>query len=218
MSGATDDLVAGLVADIRPVRRLAPPWRRVLWWALLGAPWVALTVAIMPPLPDLAARFLQPAFAVQQAAAVLTAILAAHAAFAAVVPGRSRWLLLAPLLPLAVWLASLGQGCIDEWLRGATLWYIDLECLPKIALIGFAPAVLMVFMLRRGAPLRPNLTVALGGIAAAALGNFGLRLFHPLDASLMVLAWQVGAVALLAALASLLGPRVLRWRATGAPP
>jgi len=48
-------------------------------------------------------------------------------------------------------------------------------------------------------------------LAAAAIGNFGLRLFHTQDAALMVLVWQVGSVALLAALAGLTGHRLLRW-------
>jgi hypothetical protein len=84
--------------------------------------------------------------------------------------------------------------------------------LPVIALVGFVPAVIMAIMIRRGAPLFPHLAVALAGLSAAALGNVGLRLFHPTDASLMVLVWQFGSVALLAALAGLFGPTIHHWR------
>ena len=59
----------------------------------------------------------------------------------------------------------------------------------------------MAVMLRRGAPLTPFATMALGGLAAAALGDFGLRLFHSQDASLMVLVWQFGTVVVLSVLA-----------------
>ena len=55
-------------------------------------------------------------------------------------------------------------------------------------------------------------TVLGGGLAASALADFGLRLFHTTDASLMVIVWQVGTVALLTALSALLGRRLLRWR------
>ena len=65
-------------------------------------------------------------------------------------------------------------------------------CIPAIALAGAVPAALIVFMLRRGAPIGPGLSMALGGLAAAGLGSFGLRLFHAEDASLMVLVWQLG--------------------------
>jgi hypothetical protein len=77
----------------------------------------------------------------------------------------------------------------------------------------------MVIMLRRGAPLMPCATVALGGLAAAGLGNFGLRLFHPQDTSLMVLVWQVGSVFILAALSACVGRYVLNWQSfIGAAP
>lgn len=81
----------------------------------------------------------------------------------------------------------------------------DWFCFPAIVLVGAIPAVAMVVMLRRGAPLMPCRTVTLGRLAAAGLGNFGLRFFHPQDASLMVPVWQFGRVVILAALAGCLG-------------
>jgi hypothetical protein len=70
----------------------------------------------------------------------------------------------------------------------------------------------MTVMLRRGAPLTPHLTAALGGLAAAGLANFGLRLFHTQDASLMVLVWQVGSVVILTAACAFAGRRLMNWR------
>jgi len=67
-------------------------------------------------------------------------------------------------------------------------------------------------MLRRGAPLTPHITSALGGLAAAGLGNFGLRLFHSQDASLMVLVWQVGTVFILTIMLAWAGQYLLNWR------
>jgi hypothetical protein len=70
----------------------------------------------------------------------------------------------------------------------------------------------MVVMLRRGAPLTPRVTVALGTLAVAALGNFGLRIFHIGDVSVMVLVWHFGGLALISVLAGQIGRRVLNWR------
>jgi hypothetical protein len=70
----------------------------------------------------------------------------------------------------------------------------------------------MVVMLRRGAPLYPRVSVALGALAVAALGAFGMRLFHIGDATVMVLCWHFGTVALLSALAGWAGRSVLAWR------
>jgi hypothetical protein len=88
----------------------------------------------------------------------------------------------------------------------------DFICIPAIALVGTLPAVAMVIMLRKGAPLWPHMSAALGGLAAAGLGNFGLRLFHAQDASLMVLVWQMGTVFMLTVLCGWAGRLFLDWR------
>src|SRR5262249_22139581 len=132
-----------------------------------------------------------------------------------VVPGYDRRILLIPLLPLAAWLASLGEGCWRNWVAlGADglVLRADWDCLPPAILIGIVPAIAMVVMLRRGAPLLPRVSIALGALAVAALANLGLRLFPVGDASVMVLFWHLGGAAVLAAVAALAGRRVLYWR------
>ena len=55
--------------------------------------------------------------AVEQAAIFLTGLTAALAAFSTVVPGRDWRISLLPLIPLGVWLGSLGEGCMHDWSR-----------------------------------------------------------------------------------------------------
>lgn len=211
----TQRLIETLINDSGPVRRLPRPWLRCALWLAISVPYLALIVVMMSPRPDLATKFADARFLVEQLAALATAVTAAIAAFAAIIPGYNRRVLLLPVIPLAVWLGVLGQGCISAWLHlgsaGLSL-QTDWICLPAIALAGAVPAIAMVVMLRRGAPLMPYFTVALGALASAGLGNFALRLFHAQDASLMVLVWQFGSVFLLAALATYAGPHVLNWR------
>ncbi len=210
----TEYLIDRLAAEAVPVRPLPSPTLRVLTWLATAAPAVILAVVAMGPRSDLADRLGDGRYLLEQAAAAVTALSAAYAAFSAGIPGRPRWLLMLPSVPLAVWLGSLGQGCVAAWLQagpeGMTL-RADWLCLPAIAMTGAVPAVAMVVMVRRGAPLRPHATTTLAALATAALGNVGLRLFHSEDASLMVLVWQFGAVALLSAAAGMLGRRVLPW-------
>ena len=210
-----DELIRDLAGLASGVRRLPAPSLRALAWLAAAIPYVVAVAAAEGFRPDLAEKFLDARFAVEQGAAFLTAIMAAFAAFCAVIPGRSQWLLLAPVPPLVVWLGSLGFGCLENWLRSGVEGLVltpEWSCFPGIAMVGAFPAAAMAFMLRRGAPMYPRLGVALGGLAAAALGDFGLRLFHTTDASLMVLVWQLGSVALLTALAGLAGPWVHSWR------
>lgn len=211
----TEDLIDRLSADAAPVRPLASPLRRLALWLCVAVPAVAMVVVVMSPRPDLGPKLAEGRYLVEQGAALATALLAAFAAFSAGVPGRSRRVLAWPLVPLGLWLASLGEGCVTAWLRlGADGLELrpDWECFPAIVMTGAVPGAAMVAMIRRGAPLMPRVTVALGALAAAALGNVGLRLFHLQDASLMILVWQFGTVAALSLLGGGFGGRLLRWR------
>jgi hypothetical protein len=208
----TDDLISRIAEDAAPVRRLPSPVLRTALWMAIALPSVLLIIFIMSPRPDLGERFTEPNFVIEITMAFATSVTAAFAAFSAIVPGSARWPRWLVLLPLAVWLGSLGQGCIRILLNSGTLsigW--DWICIPAISMVGAIPAFAMLWMLRRGAPLYPCMTVALGALSATALGAFGLRFFHPQDASIMVLLWQFGTVAMLTALAGCSGRRILFW-------
>ncbi len=216
MTMKTDELISSLAADTRtPIRRLRPPFVRLMAWLALSVPWVVIVVAVMHLRPDLAAKLQESRWMVEQGASLATALTAAMAAFCAGVPGRPRWELFMPLAPLLLWLGALGTGCVSDWIAAGPhgmSFEQDWECLPGIVMVGMVPGIAMAAMLHRGAPLAPTLSVGLGGLAAAALADFGLRLFHTQDAGLMVLIWQVGTVALLTMLSTAIGRRLLRWR------
>jgi hypothetical protein len=215
MTRDTDAFIRRLAGEIEPVRPLPNPWTRAGAWLALSVVYVALVVFVMSPRADLVLKMLERRFVIEQAAAFATGVVAAAAAFASVVPGYSRGWLAMPLLPLSVWLGTLGYGCIEDGMRlgpaGLSL-QSDWFCLPAIAVVGAMPAVAMALMLRRGAPLAPRAATALGGLAAAGLGDFGLRLFHTQDAGVMVLVWQFGAVCVLTAAAAAAGRHLLHWR------
>ena len=210
----TGELILGLAASCAPVRPLPTASRRAVLWLMISLPYVATVVAMKPTQVDVLGG-IDARFALEQAAIFATALTAAIAAFSSVVPGRDRKICLLPVVPLTVWFASLGQGCVQDWLRfGADGLHVrpDWECAPTAIFIGIVPAIAMVVMLRRGAPLTPRATVALGALAVAAIGNFGLRIFHLGDVSVMVLVWHFGSVALISTLAGRAGRHVLSWR------
>ena len=215
MAMDTNRLIQHLAEQSGPVRPLAAPWKRTAIWVALAIPYMALVVIVMSPRSDLIAKASDVRFVIELLAALATGIAAAAAAFASTIPGFSRKLLILPAVPGAVWLGSLGQGCVQDWIKYGPVGLSirpDWFCFPAIVLVGAVPAIAMAFMLRRGAPLTPHTSTALGGLAAAGLGNFGLRLFHTQDASLMVLVWQVGTVVILSVLAGWAGRQLLNWR------
>lgn len=210
----TRHLIDRLASGLTDVRPLPSPHRRLITWLAVSLPFAALVVLLMQPRPDLAVKLGETRFLAESLLALTTALAAAHAAFRLVVPGTGRGILWLPVVPGGLWLMTLGAGCLADWLReGAAGLQIspDPACLPKIALVGSIPALAMVLMLRRGAPLAPRGTLFLAILAAASLGSFGLRFFHVQDAGLMVLIWQLGSVIVLASMAGLCGPRFLCW-------
>jgi hypothetical protein len=209
----TNRLIRELAAQPSPVRRLPAPWIRASIWLAISIPYVAAIVLLHARDFDVSALFADRQLVVEQVAILLTALAALLAAFCSVVPGYDRRILLLPVVPLAVWMGVLGESCIGAWLRSdAVNARLGWECLPPTVLVGIVPAVAIVVMLRRGAPLSPGISLALGALAVAALSNFALRTFHPTDASLLVLAVHLGSVAALALAGAWIGGKVLKWR------
>jgi hypothetical protein len=211
----TNALIEELANSAAPVRRLPAPWARMLIWLALSVPFLAVVFWLMPSHIDLAGAIADRQFLIEQALTLVTALTAAIAAFCSVVPGYDRRILLLPLLPFAAWLATLGEGCWRNWVTlGADGLRLrpDWDCLPPAILIGLVPAIAMVVMLRRGAPLLPRASIALGAVAVAALANLGLRLFHVGDASMMILFWHLGGATVLTAVAAVAGRRLLYWQ------
>ncbi len=211
----TDELIKRLAADLQPVRPLRPPWMRATLWLSIALPYVAAVVWTKLAMIDTAQVAGDSRFMIEQAATLATALTAAFAAFRSAIPGFDRRILLLPLVPLGLWLASVGQGCFHDWVRlGADGLAIrpDWDCLPMATVIGIIPAVAIVVMLRQAVPLHPRLTLALAALAVASIANLGLQFAHVRDASIMVLVWHLGAAAILAILGGWFGQRILGWQ------
>jgi hypothetical protein len=182
-------------------------------WSAIALAYLAL-LYLAWPMP----RIAWPAddrFILEQAAALLTGITAAISAFSTVVPGTRRTMLIAPILPCGAWLGTVSERCVHEAAVGSHLLPFLLShcaCLPVTLLAAVPPAVAIMVMLRRGAPMAPHLTTVLGALAAAGLGNFGIRFVHTSDAGVVVLVWHLLAVFLLSLGLAAIGERIINWR------
>jgi hypothetical protein len=214
MTTDTKQVIQELAEDVRPVQRTPGPGLRALMWFSVSLTYIGLFVVLMPARHDVSLDPNDHLFLMEQVGALATGFTAAIAAFISVVPGYGRKWKLLPIVPFAVWLASLGPGCVQQWNQfGITNLPLSHSpwCVPFIIVFSALPAGMITIMLRRGAPLTPKLTAALAGLAAAGLANVGVRIVHPEDVSIMLLVWHVGAVMVLSAIAGAGGQYFFNW-------
>lgn len=208
----TSELIDALVADARPVRRLAAPWQRTARWLLLPLLIFGLLALAHGVRPDLTQRLQQPEFVLGLVASLSTGVLAALAAFQLDLPDRSRSWALLPVPTLVLWVGTIGHGCLTNWIDigpdGMQLGETA-RCFATLLLTSLPLSLVMFAMLRHAAWLRPNTVTLTGSVAVAAMSATAMALFHRLDASAMVLVWNLGIAALIVVLGSTLGSRLL---------
>ena len=176
---------------------LPPALRAVGWFAAVCA-LGAFLVATSPREPLAGAG---GAELVATAAAALTAILAAIAAFQMSVQDGRGWMLL-PALSLAVWIGALVFGCVaSSSVPGAwgTAPGEALQCLAFLLGVSLPLAGLLLAMLWGYRPAR-GVAFAAAGLAAAAAARGLLNLVHPHASSLLDLGMHLLAAAAAVAL------------------
>lgn len=191
----TDDLIAALAANLTPVRRLRPPLMRATSYLLL-ATLILIMIGLARGLrPDLATHLFELRFSLGLLGSILTGVLAAIAAFMVYLPGRSlRWLWL-PVPALALWLSSIGYQCFSNWVplvRGSAPPGATAACLATLVLTSVPLSLALGLMLRHAASLNPAPVIMAASLSVAGITATALTLFHPLDASLEILAFNIG--------------------------
>jgi len=211
-----DHFIQQLAEQAQPVARLLAPWRRTVLWLAASLLYVSIVVAAYLWAYGGLRASIEPRLVLELAAILATAVTAAIAAFSSVVPGRDRRFPLLPLIPLSLWLATLGHSCLHDWhvlgIAGLRV-RADWDCALPALIVSALPAATMLLMLRRGAPLVPAVSLALGVLATGAIADFGLRIFHAGDLSIQILVWRGGGAVAVSMIASLAGRRVLHWGA-----
>jgi len=213
----TPDLIDALVQDATPVRRLRPPIVRAGLWLAFAAIVLGLFAIAHGVRPDFSDRLGQPLFLLGMLGALATSILAAVASFRLSLPDSSRWWIILPLPALALWVVTIGYGCLTDWVSigpDSVRLGEAIRCFATLLMTSVPLSIAMLAMLRYTALLRPLEVSVLGGLAVAAVTAFALSLLHDLDATVMILIWNLGAAALIASLGSLFGRSMLTWMAS----
>ncbi|MGN6157146.1 MAG: NrsF family protein [Devosia sp.] len=203
-------LIGDLSADLTPVRRLAPPWLRAVYWlvAVLGLALVLIAIRIVFNWNG--AAEVDPYVIPGALASGITAFLAAFAAFELSLPDRSSAWALLPLPAFAVWVAINGLGCVASLANPAVQSDVPqfFTCLAIIFALSIPLSAATIMMVRRARPLRPLPVAILGGLAASAAGATLLLLVHPHDSAVLDLCSHTLAVLVVVGINALIGGRL----------
>jgi hypothetical protein len=208
-----DALIDALGAELTPVQRLLPPWRRTLGWLAVVAV-IALALFVRYGTHLLMYRWkTAPDLGAAGIGALITAITAAWAAFALGVPGRrAAWAWL-PLPGALLWIGASGMGCLRTWIVPGMQRLPDMHeanhCLIFIISFSIPLSALMIWLLRRAYPLRPVLTAVMIGLASAAASASLLEICHEFDAAAPDLLMHAVAVVLVVGVNAMMSGRLL---------
>lgn len=206
----TDELIRTLAKDAPRVRRLRHPLIRAGLWVLVALAILTVLTLVHGPRPEFDARLRDPLFTLGMVSALITGIAAAVAVFHISLPDRSRFWLLLPGPPLLLWLGTVGYQCFGDWVPlgpGRAALELASDCFGTLVATSAPLSLLLIVMMRHAAHWRAGTVAVMGGIAVSGLTASALTMFHPLDATVMILVWNLGTLAVIAGVTALLG----RW-------
>lgn len=175
-----NDLIHKLSQNVKPVRRLPPVSILLLVWlagALLCLFWGVRMVGCRL---DLGMRCCEPTFILESVLLLSAAIFAAASALAMSVPGTTGTYLLRRLtfVFLGLWILVLFYRA-GQWIteQGYSALPAGLEgyCPLDLFLLGLLPALLLLVLLRRAAPLDLGWSGILALLAVGSLAAFGVQ-------------------------------------------
>jgi len=210
----TDDLVHALVAD--NATRVAS-LRHVLAWTIAAAFVVSTLIflAMLGPRPDAVDSIGSLRFDLKFVETLLLSVTAGTLVLRLMRPEARGgvWLLLLLAAPVVLVLAVLAELFVlprAGW-EMATIGKNWMICLTSIPVLSVPLLIAALYSLRHGATTRPRLAGAVAGLLASGLAATLYAVHCTDDSPLFVATWYTIAIAFVAVVGALIGPRLLRW-------
>jgi hypothetical protein len=197
----TDDLIAQLVTELRPVRRLVSPTSRAAQWLAVAIVGALIGLMYFGVRGDLGEASRSLAFLARVALLVSTVWLAIVTCMRLLVPGGEAraWRRWWPLVAIGSVLGiGVGELVYAAWLGDAGSPFRSWTCVRKVAVAGALPAVGAIVLISRGAVLEPRWIVMLGLLASGATGGLTAELACPIDEPMHTFLWHLVPPLLLA--------------------
>ncbi len=212
MSDNTDKLITELCGDLKPVCCMCHPLKRAARWLLVSSVYIALVVLALGMRDDIAAKFSDTSFLIENGLMALIGVSAAFASAWLCVPDMrgARWMKFLPLIGMAAFVGWEVFRSMGEGVHMPHLHYWD-HCFGSAALIGFVPMAALMFTSRGGATTQPLLMALMNVIAVGALGYIGLRFVCASDTIGHAAVYHLVPFMALGIITGLTARRLYRW-------
>ncbi len=196
-----EGLIVTLASQATPVRPLPAPAVRMARWMLCAMLAVAIGVAWRGIRANWAEALSDPAFVAANVLAALIALTAAWVTLTLAVPGAlrspvARWL---PIVGLVMWGAIVILPLVAAGHLASSLMteHAVAACMWKTYGIAAGPAMVLIGLAQRAAPLEWGWTAGLAALSALAFGVLGTELICPITRAAHLFNWHFLPVALL---------------------
>jgi hypothetical protein len=211
----TEDLIRSLGEELRPVPRGAVGRRIAIGMAGGAIVTLALVLCCLGMRPDMMSAMAGSPFWMKWGYTILLDLVAIAAVLHLARPQAARprwlWLMWVPVVVLALLTGrELLIMPMDGWhhLWTGHSWRI---CSMLVAMLSLPILAGLLWSFRKLAPTRLRLTGAVAGLAAGACGATLYGLHCQESSALFILTWYSLGIAMVVALGTLVGPRLLRW-------
>ena len=198
-------LIATLASEATPVKPLPAPHIRMARWILLAIIAIGVAIAWRGLRSNIASALSDSTFIVTNLLILLVAISSAWLAMTMAVPGALRsalakWI---PIAGLGAWAAILIQqiATTGDITSALMTEQVVAGCMFKTYGIAIGPALAIILLAQRAAPLDWRWTAGLASLSALAFGVLGTELICPITSYAHLFNWHFLPVAMMAAVA-----------------
>jgi hypothetical protein len=212
-------LIATLASQATPVKPLPAPRIRTARWILVAILAIGLAIMWRGLRSNLPSALSDPTFVVTNLLILIVAVSSAWLAMTMAVPGAlrsalARWV---PIAGLGAWGAILIQQVATTGSLASALLteQVVAGCMFKTYGIAIGPALVILMLAQRAAPLDWKWTASLASLSALAFGVLGTELICPITGYAHLFNWHFLPVAVMAAIVFVAAAALARGRATG---
>lgn len=207
----TEDLIASLSKELKPVKCVAHPLKRAACWLVLASLYALLVVIFLGIRGDFLTKIIEPIYFFEVALALsmsLSAALSSHWLCVPDMRGQS-WMPVVSITLLTVLAGWLALNTSINWGVESQMHFS--HCMTDGLIFGFIPALAIVLLSMRGKTTRPILMIAMNILAVGGVGYVGLRLTCGCDDIWHILIHHVSPFFVISAIIAVIGQKLYNW-------